>query len=113
MTKGSTQPALQTSQSLTTFALYVALMIVLAVFSRTAISSTFGVLGQVVRGLLYITSWPLYIGLLPVRALIFLTSISMKVVFYAGMAAILYFFLCGAMNFGAIMDTFGAVLRFL
>ena len=117
MAKESTQPGLSASQSLTTLVLYVALTIILAVtslqFFRVAISGTLGVLRQIVRTFLYVTSWPIYLGLLPVRALIFLASLSIKVVFYGAMAVILYFLLCGTLNFEMVKDTFGAALQYL
>lgn len=107
------QPASQVLTTVVTSVLVVILAVTSVQFLRVAVTTIFGVLRQLIRTLLYVTSWPIYLGLLPVRALIFLTSFSVKVMFYGGIAAILYLLLYGGLKLETIEQVYGAVLQFL
>jgi hypothetical protein len=93
------------------------LLIVLAVtslqFLRLVILTIFTVLRLLVRAVLLVISWPIFLILLPARAFIFLTKLTIKITFYVAMAAIAYQLLGGALNSEMIKETFGEVLLYV
>lgn len=92
-----------------------AVFIVLAVTSfqllRLVLSIILTVFRQLVRIVLFVISWPVYLILLPARALVYFTRLTTKVMFYAALAAVLYKMVGGTLNFALIKDTFGEVLQ--
>ncbi|KAG0627925.1 hypothetical protein M758_2G238700 [Ceratodon purpureus] len=115
MAKDLMQTGILDSQFLTTIWPYVAL-IVLAMtslqFLRLVISTTFTVLRLLIRVVLFLISWPIYLILLPGRAFIFLTKLTIKITFYVAMAAIVYELLGGALD-EMIKESLGHVLQYV
>ncbi|KAG0589005.1 hypothetical protein KC19_2G284900 [Ceratodon purpureus] len=115
MAKDLMQTGILDSQFLTTIWPYVAL-IVLAMtslqFLRLVISTIFTVLRLLIRVVLFLISWPIYLILLPGRAFIFLTKLTIKITFYVAMAAIVYELLGGALD-EMIKESLGHVLQYV
>lgn len=92
-----------------------AVFIVLAVTSfqllRLVLSIILTVFRQLVRIVLFVISWPVYLILLPARALVYFTRLTTKVMFYVALAAVLFKMVGGTLNFALIKDTFGEVLQ--
>jgi len=104
------------SRFLTTVWPYV-VFIILSVASlqllRLVISIVLTILRLLVRIVLLAISWPVYLILLPARALVFFTKLTVKVIFYVAIAAILYRLLGGALNSEMIKETFDGLLQYV
>lgn len=95
---------------------YVLLIVLAATslqFLRLVILTIFTALRILVRAVLFVISWPIFLILLPARAFIFLTKLTMKITFYVAMAAIAYQLLGSALNPDMIKEAFGEVLQYV
>lgn len=116
MEKLATQTELSDSVFLTTilqYAAYIILAVACFQLFRVVILTIVTALRTLVRIVLLVISWPIYLILLPARALVFFTKLMVKLMLYVAVAAILYRLLGGPQNSQMIKETFGEVLQYV
>lgn len=116
MTKDFVPTSILDTQFLTTiwpYAVFIILAVTSLQFLRLVISTVVTILRLLARFFVLVISWPIYLILLPARALLFLTKLAIKIAFYVAMVAILYRLLGGAVNSEMIKETFREAFQFV